>query len=129
MSFVNILKKFVGVLGTAATVEHEIAPFLKYIPGIGPAIAVVDPIITNLQNSIITAEANNPVDGQGQLKSQAVTNNFTADLATFNAFAEAAGYTATFDSAALQETINNFVAAYNSAAKLKSTIKLAPKTA
>lgn len=124
MSFISILKKVGSV---AIGIEHVAAPMLEAaVPGLAPVVATMDGVFQHLQNSIVSAEANNPVDAQGALKSAAVVADFQALVDTAQSMAQLKGEQLTYDPAALQKAINDNVTAFNSDAALKASFKLVP---
>lgn len=124
MSFVNILQKIFTVV---AGVEHIAAPIAEtLLPGFAPIITTIDGIFQKLQGTIATVEANNPVTGQGAVKSQAVIADFEAGLAFTQYAFSLEGKKLTYDLAALQEAINAQVAAYNAMSKVKDSFHIVP---
>lgn len=119
MSFWSVLKK---IGSTAYQVEHVLAPLASYIPG-GQVLTLLDPIATKLQAAVITAEANNPIDGQGAIKGDAVLTNFAADMEAVNATLAAFGERITWDEDAAKQAIKLQADAYNAIAKLKASFK------
>ena len=69
---------------------------------------------------------NNPVSGQGQLKSDMVTNDFASGLELTQQILALEGKQLTYDAAQLQIAINSQVAAYNAMAALKASFKVIP---
>jgi hypothetical protein len=126
MSFVGILKKVGTIL---VGVEHIAAPIVGVaFPALAGPIGLIDNVFQKLQNTIITVENNNPVTGQGQLKADAVVNDFNAGLDLTQQVLALKGEMLTYDSAALQESITSQVAAYNAMAKLKASFKVVAKS-
>lgn len=127
MSFVNILKKVGTIL---VGVEHVAAPVAAVVfPQFAGPIGLLDSFVTKIQGTIVTVENNNPLDGQGQVKQDAVINDFNAGLDLFQQTLALRGETLTYDQALLKDFIDNQVAAYNAAAKLKASFKVVPKSA
>ena len=128
VSFISIFQKIAKGLVAA---EHVAAPVASIIfPQFAPIIGSIDHVFGTVQASIVTAEANNPVDGQGQLKLDAVVTDFNAAMADMQSFAAVAGKQFTYDGKALQDAISAQTQAYNAFAALKKSFKLAdlPKT-
>lgn len=121
MSFISVLKK----IGTVALgVERIAAPVLQFVPGAAPVLAIVDNITAHFQNLVVTAEVNNPTDGQGSVKAQSVQNDFAAGLEFTQSILAVKGEKLTYDTGALQEAIDAQVKAYNSIAKVKASFKV-----
>ena len=127
MSFKSVLSKILGVGEKVVEIASPIAE-LAFPPLAGP-IGVFDGLVGKLQTAIATAEANGPLTGGGQIKNTAVVNDFEAALGVVNQVLADTGHTVTYDPAALQTTIEAFVAAYNAAAALKASLKTAPVAA
>ena len=122
MSFISILTK-VGQV--ALGIERAAAPMIEtFLPASTPIIAAVDGIVGRIQGSITTVEANNPMDGQGQIKSAAVVTDFQDGIAIAQEVLAMEGKSLTYDSAALTTAITAQVAAYNAFATLKASIKI-----
>ena len=121
MSFISILKK----IGTVALgIEHVAAPIISIaLPQLAGPISIVDGIFQRLQTAVTTVEANNPVDGQGQVKAAAVTADFEAGLELTQSILAAENKKLTYDTAALQEAISAQVTALNAMAKVKASFK------
>ena len=127
MSFISILQKVGGIL---LGVEHVAAPIAEVVfPQFAGAVAEVDSLTARLQSAITTVEANAPVGTAGQLKSDAVTNDFNAAIGLVQSIMGFSGKAVSYDAAALQTAINAQVAAYNAMAALKTSIKVVPTTA
>ena len=125
MSFIGILKKVGTIL---VGVEHIAAPIVgAAFPGLAGPIALLDGVFQKLQNTIITVESNNPISGQGQIKQDAVINDFAAGLDLTQQILGLKGERLDYDHAALEESIKSQVAAYNAMAKLKVSFKVVPK--
>src|SRR4051812_46303335 len=104
MSFINILKRIGGV---ALGIEQVASPLLAIaVPGAGPALAMVDGIVQRVLNTIATVEANNPIAGNGQLKSAAVIADFQASIDLAQNIANLQGKTLQYDVPALQKAID-----------------------
>lgn len=122
MSFINILKKVGTIL---VGVEHIAAPIASAaFPTLAGPIGLVDNIFQKLQNTIITVEANNPVFGQGQLKLDAVVNDFGAGLDLTQQVLALKGEKLIYDAKLLQDVITAQVQAYNNMAALKASFKI-----
>ena len=122
MSFLSILKT-VGKVALAA--EHIIALGAEMIlPAYAAPIAAVDGLLQNVQAAIITKEIQNPVDGQGQLKAAAVTQDFNSMLSLAQEALAIGGKTISYDPTKLQAVIDAQTAAYNNWAALKGTFKI-----
>ena len=124
MSFISIIKK----IGNAvAGVERVASPIISaVVPGAAPILAMLDPIFLKLQTAITTVEVNQP-GMAGPDKAGAVAADFEAGLEVAQGIAEAMGQTVTYDKAELQNAINLQVAAFNSMAKVKASLKMVPK--
>jgi hypothetical protein len=122
MSFLSILKR----IGSAAvTVEHVAAPVASVVmPQFASEIAIADGMFVRLQNSILTVEANNPVDTDGTLKEQAVINDFVASLGLTQAGLALKGKMVSYDDAALRKAIASQVSAYNAMAAVKASFTI-----
>lgn len=119
-SFFQVLKK-IGNIALGA--EHVAAPIAEVLlPPFAPAIESLDSWVNRIHSSIVTIEANNPVEGQGQLKSAAVVADFKAGLDIANQVLAPAGKQVWFDESEMQNAINAFVTGYNSLAKVKQTM-------
>lgn len=126
MSFISIFKK-IGT--TLLGIEHVAAPVLSLVvPGAAPIITELDGIFQRLQTGIVTVEANNPVDGQGSVKADAVTADFNAGLDLTQSVLAMEGKKLTYDAAALQTAIASQVAALNAMAVVKASFKVVPIT-
>jgi len=118
-SFLTVLKKVGSV---AATVEHTVAPIAEFVlPQFASAIAGVDSMVQKVQTSILTAET---TGATGDQKANAVIADFEAGLVAVQEFAAAAGYKASYDTAALNDAISAFVLAYNKLATVKASYSL-----
>ncbi len=121
MSFLGILKK----IGTVALgIEHVAAPILGGLyPPAAPWLAKLDNAAQLLLGSVVATENNNPKDGQGGIKSEAVNADLNAYLDTMNAGLAFANKQIVDDKALRQEAINASVAAFNTMAKWKASFK------
>jgi hypothetical protein len=118
MSFLSILKK----IGTVALgVEHAAAPFISVAY---PGFQALDSLFQRLASTVVTVEQNNPVDGAGALKAEAVKNDFAAGLQTTQDVLALTKKKLTYDDALLQQAIDAQVLAYNTMAKLKGSFKV-----
>jgi hypothetical protein len=118
MSFASILKKIF-------TSEHIVAVAAEELsPTYAPVIAVADDLFLRLQTAITIAEANNPVAGNGQIKEQAVINDFTTALGLTETALALQGKMVTYDEIALKNAISSQVAAYNAMATVKASFKI-----
>lgn len=121
MSFISILKKIGSVV---AGVEHVAAPILSGLyPPAAPWLAKLDNAVQLLNGSIIATEANNPKDGQGGLKSDAVNADLNAYIDTMNSGLAFANKKIVDDPALRQAAINAVVAGYNATAQWKASFK------
>lgn len=119
MSFLTILK----TIGKDA---------LQIAPIAGAAVSLVNPVIGNLimgisgklQTAIVSAEATVTQANSGGIKADAVVADFESGLSIAQEVLAAEGKAITYDPAALQTAINNYVAAYNATAALKSSFKI-----
>lgn len=108
-------------------IERVAAPILAVaIPGSAPLIARLDAIVQKLQSSILTVEAETPIDSAGKLKSEIVIADFRAGLALTQSVLALKNQILEYDPVALQEAINAQVAAYNAVAKLRVSFKVVP---
>jgi hypothetical protein len=122
MSFISILKK-IGSVTIGA--EHIVAPVIEAaVPAISGPVAALDGIFQRLQATIATVEANNPTDGQGGIKAQAVTADFQSGLDLTQQILALKGEKLTYDASALQSAIDAQTAAFNAFAKLKASFKV-----
>lgn len=111
MSFSSVLKKIIGI-------EHAIAPIANiFVPG----FAQVDAIVSRVTNAVITIEQNDPRDGQGAIKAQAVMADFAAGLEVAQAVSHARGKLLVYDADALKLAIDSQVAMLNAMAKVKAS--------
>lgn len=117
MSFLSVIKTIVGV-------EHAVTPLLSVIPGVGSIAVGVDAVVQRIMSSVATVEANNPADGQGGVKAPAVIADFNAGLELTQQVLAIKGEKLTYDPAALQDSINAQVSAFNAFAKLKASFKI-----
>ena len=125
MNFLGIIKKIGTIL---VGVEHVAAPVISAaFPALAGPISLIDPIFQKLQNTIITVENNNPLSGQGQLKQDAVINDFTSGLDLTQQVLALQGKKLEYDENLLKDAITNQVAAYNAMAKLKASFKVVSK--
>lgn len=123
MSFLSVFTKIGKVLITA---EHVAAPIAEgVLPAYAPLIASIDSLFGKTQAAIITAEQNNPVDANGRIKLDAVTNDFNAALAELQSILAVTGKQLTYDGNALNDAVNKQVAAYNAFAAVKASFKIA----
>ena len=122
MSFGGIFKAIGKGLKVALNVEHEFAPFLAGIPGLG-ILTTVDSFVTHTQAAIVAAEAIHPGDGQGAVKSTAVIDTFNAGMEIAQDIAKTHGKVLAWDTTALQAAINAQVEAYNQFAKVKASFR------
>ncbi len=122
MSFLSIFKNIgKGLLA----VEKVAAPIAEgLLPAYAPLIMSIDHLFGTTQAAIVTAEQNNPLQN-GQLKLDAVTNDFNAALSELQSILAVTGKQLTYDGNGLTTAINAQVAAYNAFAALKSTFKIA----
>lgn len=124
MSFASIVKK---VGSTLLGIEHGAAPIAEAIlPQYAGAISQLDGWAVKIQNTITTLEQNPVLDGQGQVKSDAVIADFESGLDLTNAALAHTGQTMSYDKVELQNAINSLVAGYNSLAKVKASMKVVP---
>lgn len=120
-SFWNALKKIGGVV---LNVEHAVAPIVVNIdPALAPFVGVFEGWVNRVHGMVITAEANNPVDGQGQIKLQAVVADFEAGLSIANAIAGAKGKKIDYNHPKFNESVGHLVAFYNGMAEVKASFK------
>ena len=98
------------------------------VPLAGAVTAIVapqfSPLVNALQSLIVTAEANNPGDGQGKIKLDAVKLDFQASLALTQQALAAAGKKLTFDEAKLEAAVSAQVQAYNAIRDLHDSFKV-----
>jgi len=118
MSFISILKRIGSV---AIGIEHAAAPFINIAY---PGFDKLDAMFQRLQSTVLTIEANNPIDGQGQVKAAAVKADFAAGLQTTQDVLALTKKKLTYDDALLQQAIDAQVLAYNTMAKLKASFKV-----
>lgn len=119
MSFLSILKK-VGKVALGVSQNPIVDTALHaFVPG----YARVDPLLEALQSNIITVEQNATLEN-GQLKSQAVSNEFNAYVHTFQESLALVGKKLTYDESLLQATIDAQVLVYNNFKKLKDSFKV-----
>lgn len=124
MSFLSILKT---IGKDFLAVEKVAAPIASVaFPQFAGAINLVDNFVQKVQGTIVTIEANNPVDGQGQLKSASVINDFVSGLELTQSMLALDHKKLTFDQTKLQAAIDAQVAAYNNFAALKASFKVEP---
>lgn len=123
MTFLSIFK----ALGKGLLVGEKIAVPLAEVafPQFAPILGKIDNLFGVTQASIVTAEQNNPLDGQGGLKLTAVTNDFNAALAELQSILAITGKQLTYDGGALNDAVTAQVAAYNAFAKVKASFKIA----
>lgn len=123
MSFITIFK----ALGKGLLIGEKIAvPIAEAaFPQFAPILGKIDTLFGATQAAIITAEQNNPADGQGGLKLTAVTNDFNAALAELQSILAVTGKQLTYDGNALNDAVAAQVAAYNAFAKVKASFKVA----
>ena len=119
VSFLSVLKK----IGTVVT--HTAVPIgsLLYPPA-GPYLVKIDDAVQHLLGSVIATEENNPSDGLGSLKSDAVNANLNGYIDTMNAGLALANKKVQDDPTLRQEAINAAVASFNAAAKWKASFKV-----
>ena len=121
MSFWTALKKFGAV---AANVEHVAAPIASVLfPQFAPVIGQLDGWVARIHTNILTLEQNNPVDGQGKLKSDAVIADFNAGLDITQTYLATKGKMLTYDKDKLQSAIAHFAQGYNDLAEVKKSFK------
>ncbi len=121
MSFFGVLKKIGKV---SLGVEQVAAPIASIMfPASAPVFKMIDSWATKVHDTVVTVEANMPMDGAGKLKSDAVIADFEAGLDLTNSFLASKGKMLDYDHAELQNAINSFVAGYNSLAKVKQSFK------
>lgn len=119
-SFWGALKKIGSVL---VGIEHMAAPIAAGIlPQFSALILNLDSLVQKTQAAILTAEANHPTDGQGQLKQDAVIADFEAGLEVAQQMAALRKKTIVYDQQALKDSIAGFVAGYNNLAKVKTSM-------
>ena len=123
MSFLSIFK----AIGKGLLIgEKIVVPLAETaFPAFAPLISKIDSLFGVTQAAIITAEQNNPLDGQGGLKLTAVTNDFNAALAELQSILAVTGKQITYDGGALNDAVAAQVAAYNAFAKVKGSFKVA----
>jgi hypothetical protein len=114
---------------TFLSIFQSVAGFVgKLLPIAGTAISIMEPqfapLVSVIQNAIVTAEANNPVGTAGQAKSQSVIADFNAALAVTQQVAAIKGEKVVYDQAKLQDAINNQVSAYNAMRDLLASIQM-----
>lgn len=126
MSFWNVLKKIaVG----AVKAEQAALPLINLIdPALGTILSKLDPVFAKVITTVAVVEMNNPLDGQGQIKSNAVIADFEAGLATTQSVLALKNEKLTYDDAALQKTISDFANGYNGLAAVKQSFKIVPLT-
>ena len=119
MSFASIFNGVKKVLG----VEHQLAPMLSLIPGIGGFFAAVDPWVGRLITSMGNAEIGSPVGG-GTIKEAAVLADFEAGMDATQAILAAAGKRLVWDDAKLKKAIASLNVALADVADVKSSFKI-----
>lgn len=124
MSFWTVLKK----IGAGVVKGVQIAePIIQIVdPSLGAILSKFDPLFAKIITNVVTVEANNPVDGQGQIKSNAVIADFEAGLATTQSVLALEGKKLVYDDAALQKAITDFANGYNGLAAVKTSFKIVP---
>lgn len=121
MSFLSILKRIGSV---ALNIEHTAVPIISALdPALAPLLGRIDGWVTRVQGAVLTVEANNPVDGQGQVKLQAVIADFEAGLSIANAIAGGHGKKIAYDQAKFNESVGHLVSFYNGMGEVKSSFK------
>ena len=120
MSFLTVLKK----VGSALVgVEHVVEPIAALaFPQFAAILGGLDKLFTSVPAAVVTVEANNPADGQGGLKSQAVIADFEAGLQVAQDLAALRKKKVVYDEAALQASINGFTDGWNNLAKVKASL-------
>lgn len=128
MSFASILNRIKTVTGAIVGVEHVIAPVLGLIPGVGPAITVFDHYAAKWLNLIGALEIADPRDGQGQIKAQAIIDDFATGLEIAQLVAQEKGEQIIWDQALLREATSDIVSGLNKFVKVKASVKSVPVT-
>lgn len=119
MNFSSIFSGIKKVLG----VEHQLAPMLSLIPGVGNIIAAVDPWVGRLIGAMGNAEIGSPVGG-GTIKEAAVLADFEAGMDATQAILAAAGKRLVWDDAKLKTAIADMNKALASVAEVKASFKI-----
>lgn len=119
MSFSGIFSGIKKVLG----VEHQLAPMLSLIPGVGAIVAAVDPWVGRLIGAMGNAEIGSPVGG-GTIKEAAVLADFEAGMDATQAILAAAGKRLVWDDAKLKSAIADMNKALASVAEVKASFKI-----
>lgn len=123
MSFFDVLKR---IGSTFVKVESIAEPIIKtLLPASAPIFNLLDPLFSKDVTNVLTVEANNPTDGQGQLKGDAVVEDFEAGLSTTQSVLAINKQKLTYD-AELQAAIKSFADWYNHLAKCKQSFKIVP---
>lgn len=126
MSFWTVLKRIGGGLLQG---EQVAEPFIKTLfPASAPIFNLIDPLFAKVITNVATVEANNPIDGQGQLKAGAVIADFEAGLSTTQGVLFLTKQKLVYDDAVLQAAIKNFADGYNNLAAVKTSFKVVPLT-
>ena len=122
MSFWTVLKR----VGSFALQGEQVAePFIKtLLPASAPVFALLDPIFAKVVTNVVTVEANNPLDGQGKLKGDAVIADFEAGLLTTQSVLALSKQKLIYDDVALQAAVKSFADGYNSLATVKQSFKV-----
>ncbi len=111
-------------------VEQEVEPVVKVLlPASAPIFALLDPIVSRIQNAVVTVEANAPDGTAGSDKFAAVLNDFNAGLAVANSVLAAEGKQLVFDQASFTAATNAQVEALRQFAVLKASIRIVPLVA
>lgn len=121
MSFLSVLRKIGSVV---AGVEHVAVPLISAVdPALAPLLSTIDGWVNRVQSTVLTVEANNPVDGQGQVKLQAVIADFEAGLSIANAIAAGHGKKIDYNHPKFDESVGHLVAFYNGMGEVKKSFK------
>lgn len=122
MSFLGILKN----IGKGFLVAEQIAmPIAQtMLPQFAPVLGRIDNLVQRTQAAIITVEQNNPADGQGGVKQEAVIADFQAGLDEMQSILALSGKKLTYDEGELKSAINDQTSAYNHFAKVKASFKV-----
>lgn len=122
MSFRSIFSNIGKGILAAEKIAAPIAEGL--LPQFAPAIMAIDSIFGHVQSSIITIEHNNPADGQGGIKQDAVLTDFAASIDSLQSILAVTGKKLTYDEGELKAGISDQVSAYNHFAKVKASFKV-----
>lgn len=124
-NFKSILSGIGKVLTTVLGVERVAEPLLHLIPGVGQAVTVFDNFTSKILNGIGSLEVDQ-LDGQGNIKAQAIVDDFEAGLSIAKQLAALRGETVTYDEPELRAAISDIVSGLNRLAKVKGSIKSVP---